>query len=243
MIGKGFILIKTLALPFCHKKVTLPTMNDKHVTRTTSARIPTKYGNFQLCAYTNSEDDKDHLALFVGDIENAENVLTRVHSECFTGDVLGSLRCDCGEQLDFAMQKIAEQGCGVIVYMRQEGRGIGLSKKIEAYNLQDAGHDTVDANILLGHLADEREYSLAALILQDLKVKSIRLLTNNPTKIEALEAEGIVVKERVGVEGTVHPENAQYLMTKAKRMNHILSIDNSHDAHLKKDQHEPQPTD
>ena len=218
-------------------------MKEKHVTRTTSARIPTKYGDFQLCTYTNSEDDKDHLALFVGDIENAENVLTRVHSECFTGDVLGSLRCDCGEQLDFAMQRIADEGCGVIVYMRQEGRGIGLSKKIEAYNLQDAGHDTVDANILLGHLPDEREYSLAALILEDLKVKSIRLLTNNPTKIRALEAEGIVVNERVGVEGTVHPENAQYLMTKAKRMNHILSIDNPAEAHLKKNQHEPQPTD
>lgn len=218
-------------------------MTDKHVILTTSARIPTKYGDFQLCAYTNSEDDKDHLALFVGDIENAENVLTRVHSECFTGDVLGSLRCDCGEQLDFAMQKIAEQGCGVIVYMRQEGRGIGLSKKIEAYNLQDAGHDTVDANILLGHLADEREYSLAALILKNLKVKSIRLLTNNPTKIEALKAEGIEVTERVGVEGTVHPENAQYLMTKVKRMNHILSIDNPLEVNLEKDQHEPQPTD
>ncbi len=218
-------------------------MTDKHVTLTTSARIPTKYGDFQLCAYANSEDDKDHLALIAGDIENAENVLTRVHSECFTGDVLGSLRCDCGDQLDFAMQKIAKEGCGVIVYMRQEGRGIGLSKKIQAYNLQDEGHDTVDANLLLGHQADEREYSLAALILKDLKVKSIRLLTNNPTKIEALEAEGIVVTERLGVEGTVHPENAQYLMTKVKRMNHILTIDNPVDAHLEKDQHEPQPKD
>ncbi len=218
-------------------------MSEKQVIRAASARIPTKYGEFQLCAYTNSEDDKDHLALFLGNIDNAENVLTRVHSECFTGDVLGSLRCDCGEQLDFAMQKVAEEGCGVIVYMRQEGRGIGLSKKIEAYNLQDAGHDTVDANILLGHEADEREYSLAALILKELNVKSIRLLTNNPTKVESLEAEGIVVKERVSVEGTVHPENAQYLLTKAKRMNHILSIDNSLDAHIKKNQHEPQPTD
>lgn len=218
-------------------------MSNKSVILTTSARIPTEYGDFQLCAYTNSEDDKDHLALYLGDVENAENVLTRVHSECFTGDVLGSLRCDCGEQLDFAMQKIAKQGCGVIVYMRQEGRGIGLSKKIEAYNLQDKGHDTVDANILLGHQADEREYSLAALILKDLKVKSIRLLTNNPAKIEALEVEGIVVNERVQVEGTVHPENAQYLMTKAKRMNHILSINDTPDAHIEKDQHEPQPTD
>ena len=176
-------------------------------------------------------------------MENVENVLTRVHSECFTGDVLGSLRCDCGDQLSFAMKKIAKQGHGVIVYMRQEGRGIGLSKKIEAYNLQDAGHDTVDANILLGHLPDEREYSLAALILKDLKVKSIRLLTNNPTKIKALESEGIAVKERIGVEGTVHPENAQYLMTKVKRMNHILSIESLLDSHLEKDHHESQPKD
>ncbi|MFL2840542.1 MAG: GTP cyclohydrolase II [Pseudohongiellaceae bacterium] len=218
-------------------------MTDKYIIRTKSARIPTKYGDFKLCVYTNSEDDKEHLALFVGDIENVENVLTRVHSECFTGDVLGSLRCDCGDQLSFAMKKIAKQGHGVIVYMRQEGRGIGLSKKIEAYNLQDAGHDTVDANILLGHLPDEREYSLAALILKDLKVKSIRLLTNNPTKIKALESEGIAVKERIGVEGTVHPENAQYLMTKVKRMNHILSIESLLDSHLEKDHHESQPKD
>ena len=157
--------------------------------------------------------------------------------------MLGSLRCDCGDLLDFAMQKIAKEGCGVIVYMRQEGRGIGLSKKIEAYNLQDAGHETVDANILLGHQADEREYSLGALILKDLGVKSIRLLTNNPTKIEALEAEGIAVNERVGVEGTVHPENAHYLMTKAKRMNHILSINKIPDSLPENDRHEPQPTD
>lgn len=218
-------------------------MTSKHVTRRSCARIPTKYGDFQLCYYTNSEDKKAHLALVFGEIENTENVLTRVHSECFTGDVLGSLRCDCGEQLDFAMQKIAKEGHGVIVYMRQEGRGIGLSKKIEAYNLQDAGHDTVDANIILGHQADEREYSLAALILNELGVKSIRLLTNNPTKIEALEAEGITVSERVGVEGTVHPENAQYLMTKAKRMNHILSLNNTPDPHPEIDRHEPQPTD
>tara|TARA_R110002110_G_scaffold414951_1_gene647083 strand:+ start:365101 stop:365769 length:669 start_codon:yes stop_codon:yes gene_type:complete len=219
-------------------------MTDKQVIRTTSARIPTKYGDFQLCYYTNSEDDKAHLALYLGNVENAENVLTRVHSECFTGDVLGSLRCDCGEQLDFAMQEIAKEGQGVIVYMRQEGRGIGLSKKIEAYNLQDAGHDTVDANILLGHQADEREYSLAALILKDLGVKSIRLLTNNPTKIEALEEEGIAVNERVSLEGTVHPENRQYLMTKAKRMKHILSINNIPDPQPVADQqHERQPTD
>jgi GTP cyclohydrolase II len=219
-------------------------MKEKSVTRTSSARIPTKYGDFHLCYYTNTEDDKAHLALYMGEVENAGNVLTRVHSECFTGDVLGSLRCDCGEQLDFAMQKIAQEGKGVIVYMRQEGRGIGLSKKIEAYNLQDAGHDTVEANIMLGHQADEREYSLAALILKDLRVKSVRLLTNNPTKIEALSDEGVVVNERVSVEGTVHPENIHYLMTKAKRMNHLLSINNIPDPKPSNDpHHESQSTD
>ncbi len=218
-------------------------MKNKKVIRTSSARIPTVHGDFQLCYYTNSEDDKAHLAFYMGDISQCEQVLVRVHSECFTGDVLGSQRCDCGEQLNNALQKIAEDGCGVLVYMRQEGRGIGLLKKIEAYNLQDAGHDTVDANLMLGHLADERDYTLAARILDDLGVNSIRLMTNNPTKIDALEKEGINIVERVQLEPTVTSENARYLLTKVERMNHILSVQPSQAKTGKKNQHEPQPTD
>jgi 3,4-dihydroxy 2-butanone 4-phosphate synthase / GTP cyclohydrolase II len=218
-------------------------MPKKSVIRTTSARIPTEYGEFHLCYYTNTEDEKAHLALFMGEIAGGENILVRVHSECFTGDVLGSQRCDCGEQLARSLEMIADAGCGILVYMRQEGRGIGLLKKIEAYNLQDAGHDTVDANLLLGHLADERDYTLAARILEDLGIKSIRLMTNNPTKIDALIKEGILVNERVELETTVTPENARYLHTKAKRMNHMLSLKKSSNVIPISDQHEPQPTD
>ncbi len=200
-------------------------MSDTTVTCTSRARIPTPYGEFYLCHYFNTADDKSHLAFVMGDLLDGENVLTRVHSECFTGDVLGSLRCDCGEQLKQALQRIGQEGRGVIVYMRQEGRGIGLSKKMEAYNLQDQGHDTVEANILLGHQSDEREYSLAAKILADLEVKSIRLMTNNPLKIRGLTAGGITVLERIHVESTAHPENRRYLLTKKRRMQHLLSVD------------------
>jgi GTP cyclohydrolase II len=218
-------------------------MSVNSVIRTISARIPTEYGEFQLSYYTNSSDDKAHMAFYMGDIQDAEDILVRVHSECFTGDVLGSKRCDCGEQLDLALQKIAEEGRGVVVYMRQEGRGIGLLKKIEAYNLQDAGHDTVDANLMLGHLADERDYTFAARILEDLGVKSIRLMTNNPSKISALESEGITVKERIELECAVTKDNARYLLTKVKRMNHLLSLKKNSTVSPKGDQHEPQPTD
>jgi GTP cyclohydrolase II len=218
-------------------------MSKKSVIRTSTARIPTEYGEFQLSYYTNTEDDKAHLALYMGKIENEENVLVRVHSECFTGDVLGSRRCDCGEQLERSLKRISDEGRGIVIYMRQEGRGIGLLKKIEAYNLQDAGHDTVDANLMLGHLPDEREYTLAARILEDLRVRSIRLMTNNPTKIDSLVAEGINVNERVGLVSTVTPENARYLHTKAKRMNHILSFNTFPTVVTSDDQHEPQPTD
>lgn len=192
------------------------------VTRMTNTRIPTRHGDFQLCYYHNTLDDKEHLAFCMGDVAAAEAVLVRVHSECFTGDVMGSRRCDCGEQLEQAMAKVAQAGVGVVLYMRQEGRGIGLLEKLRAYDLQDQGYDTVDANLMLGHGADERDYSLAALILQDLKVKSTRLMTNNPAKITALEAAGITVQERVPLEVQANSDNRGYLKTKAERMAHLL---------------------
>lgn len=211
------------------------------VTRTAAARIPTRYGDFQLCYYTNTLDNKEHLAFYMGDLAHAEAVLARVHSECFTGDVLGSLRCDCGEQLDRALALVAHEGQGVVIYLRQEGRGIGLEQKLLAYNLQDQGYDTVDANLMLGHGADERSYSLAACILGDLGVQSVRLMTNNPTKISALQAEGIKVVARVPLEIAVNSENQGYMITKAKRMDHLLfnkPFASSHYSEL----HEPQST-
>jgi GTP cyclohydrolase II len=193
------------------------------VSQITRTRIPTAYGDFQLCYYTNTLDEKEHLAFYRGTVTE-ENVLVRIHSECFTGDVLGSRRCDCGEQLNSSLQLIASQGSGILVYMRQEGRGIGLLQKLRAYNLQDQGYDTVDANLLLGHDADERDYSLAALILEDLGVKSVSLMTNNPLKMSALTAKGIRVNARVPLEGAVNPDNQDYLLTKARRMDHLLQF-------------------
>ena len=194
------------------------------ITRTVCARIPTAAGQFQLCHYANEIDQEDHLALVMGDVADQEDVLVRVHSECFTGDVLGSMRCDCGEQLQRAMEMIAKEGRGVIIYLRQEGRGIGLEAKLQAYNLQDQGYDTVEANVLLGHQADEREYWAAAGILDDLSIKSIRLLTNNPTKIESLTALGVRVNERIGLQPSINDENAFYLDTKVRRMRHMLAL-------------------
>jgi len=194
------------------------------VTSITSARIPTVVGEFQLYYYDNSVDEKEHLALVLGDVEAPDEVLVRVHSECFTGDVIGSLRCDCGEQLNRSMRLIAEQGAGVILYLRQEGRGIGLEHKLQAYNLQDQGYDTVEANLELGHGADERDYSVGALMLQDLGVEAVRLLTNNPAKIEHLEALGIHVSERVPLNPHINEENAGYLRTKVERMRHLLNL-------------------
>lgn len=213
------------------------------VTRIESARIPTEYGEFHLCYYTNTLDDKAHLAFYTGDPKLTDNVLVRVHSECFTGDVMGSSRCDCGDQLDRSLQLIANEGRGVLIYLRQEGRGIGLLQKLKAYNLQDAGHDTVDANLMLGHLADERNYTLAAHILEELGINSIRLLTNNPSKISALESEGIEVKDRVALESPVTLENARYLLTKAERMNHILKIKTPPTVKFSNEAYEPQQTD
>ena len=193
------------------------------VNRRVQSRIPTPEGEFQLILYT-ANDNKEHLAVVMGQVESKEDILVRVHSECFTGDVLGSLRCDCGEQLNRAMQQIADVGQGVVIYLRQEGRGIGLLDKLRAYNLQDQGYDTVDANLVLGHEADERDYSIAAGIIADLGINSIQLMTNNPLKIEALTRAGIPVRRRIALEANVNLENADYLLTKAKRMQHMLNL-------------------
>lgn len=207
-------------------------MEDLHVVKQVSSRLPTGLGEFQLHLYTNNLDDKEHMALVMGDIQGHEDVLVRVHSECYTGDVLGSLRCDCGEQLQDALLAIAQAGNGVLIYLRQEGRGIGLLDKLRAYNLQDQGLDTVDANLALGHKADERDYSVAASMLNDLGIKSVRLLTNNPVKIENLRDSGIRVNLRLPLEGGVTTDNADYLFTKAMRMNHMLNLDNSKIKHV-----------
>ncbi len=199
-------------------------MTNPTVHRQVAARIPTPYGTFQLMLFTNNYDHKEHMALVMGEVQDRENVIVRVHSECFTGDVLGSLRCDCGEQLDRAMQIVARVGQGVILYLRQEGRGIGLLDKLRAYNLQDEGLDTVEANLKLGHQPDERDYTVAALMLKDLGVRSVNLITNNPKKINELRGLGVLVHQRTPIEVPPRPENLHYLRTKAKRMDHLLRL-------------------
>jgi 3,4-dihydroxy 2-butanone 4-phosphate synthase/GTP cyclohydrolase II len=193
------------------------------VKRTVTARIPTADGAFYLHHFHSAWDEKNHLALVLGDA-GGEDLLVRIHSECFTGDVLGSQRCDCGEQLTRALEAIAAEGRGALIYLRQEGRGIGLEEKLRAYNLQDEGYDTVDANLLLGHQADERDYTAAALILQELDVGSVRLLTNNPAKIEGLSGLGIEVRERIPLQMPSNPESRAYLEAKAARMRHIIRL-------------------
>ena len=178
-----------------------------------------------LYYYSNNVDGKEHIALVKGNVGEQNGVLVRLHSECFTGDVLGSRRCDCGEQLNKALNLIGHESSGVLIYLRQEGRGIGLLKKLQAYNLQDQGFDTVDANIELGHLADERDYRVAAIILRDLAVHSVRLVTNNPNKIKELAACGIEVDQRIPLEIQYNDDNFGYLKTKANKMNHLLFLD------------------
>jgi GTP cyclohydrolase II len=180
-----------------------------------------------LHLYGNGSNE-DHVAFVLGNVAERQNVLTRVHSECFTGEVLGSLRCDCLAQLHLALQRIAEEGSGVLIYLRQEGRGIGLLDKLRAYNLQDQGHDTVDANLLLGRDSDERTYDLAALMLRDLKIQSVRLLTNNPSKIEGLRTLGIPVSAREPLVAPPQAESAHYLQTKVQRMGHLIDLAKSH---------------
>ncbi len=199
------------------------------ITCTAHARVPTPAGEFQLYHYVNDYDHKEHLAFVMGDVKAGENILVRVHSECFTGDVLGSLRCDCGEQLEKAMHMIGAAKRGAIIYLRQEGRGIGLSKKLQAYNLQDQGYDTVAANLMLGHQADERDYWCAAAILQDLEIRSIRLLTNNPAKIEHLRELDVCINARVPLEAQTTEHNKTYLATKVQRMRHLLTLPATND--------------
>ncbi len=198
--------------------------HDRFVVRESSARLPTRYGEFRVLVYRSQLDNSTHVALVKGDWDTQTPVLTRIHSECLTGDVLQSLRCDCGDQLDAAMARIAEEG-GVLVYVRQEGRGIGLLNKIKAYALQDQGKDTVEANELLGFPPDAREYSVAAQILADLNIRRIRLLTNNPVKRSALQRYGVEVFRRVPIEVPPRPENIHYLKTKRAKLGHLLTIE------------------
>ena len=200
------------------------TQKEKLVRRVAETRIPTRFGGeFTLIAYENDIDKKTHLALVKGDIGPDDTVLVRVHSECFTGDVLGSMRCDCGEQLQKALKMIEHEQKGVFVYMRQEGRGIGLANKLKAYNLQDCGHDTVEANIALGFQPDLRDYGIGAQILKDLGIHKMRLMTNNPKKIKGLEGYGLTVVERLPNEMDPTNDNIPYLTTKQKKLGHILN--------------------
>ena len=189
---------------------------------TVHAKLPTKWGNFTIHALEKSLDGKEHVALVMGDLSGDEPVLIRVHSECLTGDAFSSLRCDCGPQLDAAMEKIADAGRGMIVYLRQEGRGIGLINKIKAYALQDQGQDTVEANINLGFEADHRSFEVAAEILDSLEVSKVKLMTNNPRKVSALQAANIDVVERVPLQFGKNPHNEHYLSTKHGKLGHLL---------------------
>lgn len=192
------------------------------VEKIAEADLPSKYGHFRIHAYESKLDGKCHLAIMKGDVRGKKDVLVRVHSECLTGDALGSMRCDCGEQLATALKKIEAEGCGVVLYMRQEGRGIGLANKMRAYELQDQGKDTVEANVLLGFAPDERDYGIGAQILADLGLSSIRLMTNNPAKRAGLEGYGLSISERVPLVMPVNEYDKNYMKVKRSKMGHIL---------------------
>ena len=196
--------------------------HDRLVSIAAETKLPTKFGDFRIVIFKNEVDHKEHLMIVKGDVRGKSDVLMRIHSECLTGDVFGSHRCDCGEQLENALRSIEEQGEGIVIYMRQEGRGIGLTNKIKAYTLQDQGYDTVEANVKLGFPPDMREYSLAAQMLRELDVKSVKLLTNNPEKKEDLERWGITVSKRVPIVIKANSINAKYLNTKKEKMRHML---------------------
>lgn len=196
--------------------------HDKIMERVVETNLPTKYGKFRIYGYINKLNGEHHVALAMGDVADGEPVLVRVHSECLTGDALGSAKCDCGDQYDAAMRMIAKEGRGIMVYLRQEGRGIGLINKLKAYALQEQGMDTVEANVALGFKPDLRDYTVGAQILEDLGATTLRVMTNNPDKIHGLESYGINVIERVPIETEIKPESRRYMNTKKEKMGHVL---------------------
>jgi len=198
--------------------------HERLVQRVAEARLPTPYGEFTVIAYKSRTDPAEHLALVIGDVATDDPVLVRVHSQCLTGDVFHSMRCDCGEQIEMAMKRIAGEGRGVVLYMRQEGRGIGIHNKIKAYALQDEGLDTVEANLHLGFGPDLRDYGIGAQILADLGIRNMRLMTNNPKKIGGLESYGLKITEQLPLTTKPNPYNRRYLQTKQKKMGHLLKV-------------------